>query len=380
MFELSSKMLDSAISYYCNEIGSLMNSMSGIGEGIEDMLIFTGDATPGATASIFGKLLTGIINTAIPFFQGMGIALSLLFCFIGIIELATQDQLTPEKLIKQFAKFAVSFGAIMYAREICFGIINLGNWFTKAVTQVMSTAATEAATLTTSANGDNPTGALSAVLMEAFSVLTKGLGFSASIKFYEWSLALKIPGLFMHIATIACFFMALTRGLELGIRTIFMPIPMGLMAEDGWRGAGGRYIKKYAAVATQGMVMIAGVKMMQMFVASMIGWLCSQMIYTANQYVEESGNHLSATVQNIASIYIANVTSMYAGGAIQKMATGIVTAIAIGDIASGDKSSLVMIEIQNTCSKGIWMSIAVVFAGLGMISKSLQICNDVWGV
>ena len=375
MFELSSKMLDSAISYYCNEIGSLMNSMSGIGEGIEDMLVFTGDTTPGATAAIFGKLLTGIINTAIPFFQGMGIALSLLFCFIGIIELATQDQLTPEKLIKQFAKFAVSFGAIMYAREICFGIINLGNWFVKAVTQVMTTAATEAATLTTTAKGDNPIGALSAVLIDAFSILTKGLGFSASIKFYEWSLALKIPGLFMNIATVACFFMALTRGLELGIRTIFMPIPMGLMAEDGWRGAGGRYIKKYAAVATQGMVMIAGVKMMQMFVSSMIGWLCSQMIYTANQYVEGSGNHLSERIQSIIPIYIANVTSMYTTGIIP-----IGTSAAISDMVLGDESSLVMIEIQNTCSKGIWMSIAVVFAGLGMISKSLQICNDVWGV
>ena len=37
---------------------------------------------------------------------------------------------------------------------------------------------------------------------------------------------------------------------------MFFPIAMGLMSDDGWRGAGGRYLKKFLAVCCQSAVLV----------------------------------------------------------------------------------------------------------------------------
>lgn len=43
--------------------------------------------------------------------------------------------------------------------------------------------------------------------------------------------------------------------MEMSVRASFMPIAFALLADDGWRGAGGRYIRKYLAICCQSVVL-----------------------------------------------------------------------------------------------------------------------------
>ena len=389
MFELASKWLDDAISYFCSSFSAILDSANSIGDGIEDMLVLN-PSSAGSVSANFAKMITAIVDNGIPIFQGMGIALALLFNFIGIIELASQDQLTPEKLIKQLAKFAAAFGAIMYAKEICYGIINLGNWFIQTTGKAMASAASATGNFTSIGEFavNNNTGGMTKTLsyilgkdnisaadqnvivknaMEmAFHKVLKGSGVSTAITLYVQSFNMYIPALLMNIATCVCFFMALSRGLELGIRTIFMPVPMGLMAEDGWRGAGGRYIKKYMAVASQGMVMIAAVKVMQVFIGAVMNTVMYGVFSAAIKYdTDYITEWLVENGYSTDGLVAAITYELHANG---------------GSIFKKGYEDAIISDITSACSKNIWLAIVTVFAGLGMISKSLQICNDVWGV
>ena len=392
MFELASKWLDDAISYFCSSFSAILASANSIGDGIEDMLVLN-PSSAGSVSANFAKMITAVVDNGIPIFQGMGIALALLFNFIGIIELASQDQLTPEKLIKQLAKFAAAFGAIMYAKEICYGVINLGNWFIQTTGKAMASAASATGNFTSvgefavNNNTGGTTKTLSYILGKdnisaaeqnviitnamkmAFHKALKGAGVSTAITLYVQSFNMFIPALLMNIATFVCFFMALSRGLELGIRTIFMPVPMGLMAEDGWRGAGGRYIKKYMAVASQGMVMIAAVKVMQVFVGAVMNTVMSDIFFAVSKY--NIGDEITEWL----------VENGYSTNGLTALVTYETFAHygADGNPFGGTEDHIIS-DICSTCAKNIWLAIVTVFAGLGMVSKSLQICSDVWGV
>lgn len=48
-----------------------------------------------------------------------------------------------------------------------------------------------------------------------------------------------------------------TRQIEICVRTIFMPIALGFLTDDGWRGPAIRYVKKYIACYLQGPIILA---------------------------------------------------------------------------------------------------------------------------
>ena len=56
-----------------------------------------------------------------------------------------------------------------------------------------------------------------------------------------------LSGITMVVIAIIC----LTRSLEIIIRGAFLPLGIAALAEDGWRGAGGRYFKRLFALMLQ---------------------------------------------------------------------------------------------------------------------------------
>lgn len=60
----------------------------------------------------------------------------------------------------------------------------------------------------------------------------------------------------MYLITMSLYIVGFSRLIEIVIRQTLLPIPLALMADDGWKGTGGRYLKKFLALVIQGGLII----------------------------------------------------------------------------------------------------------------------------
>lgn len=190
----------------------------------------------GATVKSAVMSEIGSYNT---FFQGIGMAIALLFFLMAMIDLSTSERLTLEFFIKFFSKLVIALFLIDMAPELVNKIVEFGD----AVMTQMSNS-----------NGFEETDELIKqyrnyletsdprthwILLIVQSACTVGLIYIISF-----------------VVIVVAYIVGFTRLLELGVRGAFMPIALGLIADDGWRGPGGRYIRKFIAVCVQGAALI----------------------------------------------------------------------------------------------------------------------------
>lgn len=221
------------------------------------------------------------INKLMPAFSGVGLAVACTYFLISIIGLVTEDRFTPEFLAKFFAKLAISVAVIMWSGAILEAIINfgdaMGNMFTGWVandfignssSNLEDTYSDFARTLMNTVEKDtdfkiNGSAKISGGwVSQNFKWYKNGsdfgfidcLGASISILVSSGLLTL-ISSLVMPFMSGAVYFVEISRNIELYIRGSLLPIAAGVMADDGWRGAGGRYIKKILALASQKVVL-----------------------------------------------------------------------------------------------------------------------------
>lgn len=370
MFELASAIFKAAVLFFANAISEMATNDMYTKAVTDEMcdMVFIGTGS-GATSTQFGNLLTALIKNGTPAFKMFGVAFALMFSFIGIMELATQDRLTPEMLIKQFARFGAAFAVIIFTDDLCFLLCNFGNAMAKGAGVVVDSAVTESVA---ELNRGAGVGQIYGYIVWGIKGgQRKGLG--EAISLFMSGVSMWIPALVMHIGNVAIFFVVISRGLELAVRSLFMPIPVAFIADDGWKGAGGRYIRKYMSIATQGMVIIAVVKIMGNFIKSVSASVLSTIIsqipagYDASKVAKEIGFEIMDVVYDTAYWNSASTVGMIvpSGGVILDAATSVNVAVS---------------QITMMATKGAWLTVAVIFAGVGLISKSLQVCNDIWGV
>jgi hypothetical protein len=89
----------------------------------------------------------------------------------------------------------------------------------------------------------------------------EGLGHSAfgtslGLMTSTW-MTLGIINILCMALSVVTYFIAFSRIIELCVRGAFLPIGLSLMSDDGWHGAGGRYLKKFIAIVCQGAVLVA---------------------------------------------------------------------------------------------------------------------------
>lgn len=390
MFELAGKIYKAAADYFCSAIYFMITGTYDYGvmgaDGAVDGAIFIGDLMRigghMTTSSQFGSVITTLIKNGTVALQGFGIAVALLFSFIGIIELAAGNRLTPELLIKHFAKFGATFAAIIISDDLCFLIGNLGNGMINGVEKLFSGNALATLAIKTMGEG-GVKGVGDAVKLHLYNTLVYSIkgkaGIGDAISLFVSGSILMIPVLALQIGNVAVFFIALSRGLELAVRALFMPIPIAFLSDDGWKGAGGRYLKKYAAVATQGMVVVAIAKCVQIFTSSigtefalaLKGFITNLPCYTdkADKAMKDLGIN-SADWANIASVEAAVVPF----GFIESIFAS------VSSVNNEVSLSQVLLALRPGTLKLSFLCVAVAFAGVGLMAKSLQICNDIWGV
>jgi hypothetical protein len=92
-----------------------------------------------------------------------------------------------------------------------------------------------------------------------------GAAFSALFSMFIPFIGIELVMLVMEVIT---WMLAFTRLLEICVRGMFLPIGLSLMSDDGWHGAGGRYLKKFIAVVCQSAVLIAIAKITTLILTS----------------------------------------------------------------------------------------------------------------
>jgi hypothetical protein len=173
--------------------------------------------------------------------QTWACSLGVVICFacwlFAVFELVIQDRLTPETFVKSFARLGIGMVLCDLVPEIYKGIISFGEMFGQGVqSAVGSSSMPDFSSYQFSNECAAPT-AWMAIMMDAIIMVCMTLLIAGAV-------------------IIVSYIVQITRVFEMSIRGAFLGVAFGMLADDGWKGAGGRYIKKFIAVCCQGGVLV----------------------------------------------------------------------------------------------------------------------------
>lgn len=271
-------------------IASIINAANGSGNGN----IIAGEAIGGLSQSMYNTVQT--IGMSL---ESIGYALCFLFFLISLVELAMSERMTMEYFIKYFSKLVIGVAAISYWQEIYRVCRGFGN----ALSGLISTSGSAAIEIN---------------LHGTFLNYVNGEGASSWLILLVGSVLIGAPLIIASFVIIGVVYIVVfTWLLEFSIRGCFLPIACALLSDDGWRGAGGRYIRKFLGVACQGAVMVTVSKLTSESLYSIVSSVAS----SANnvQDADENFNFLFDLAQNIVvvvAICIATVSVMFKASAI----------------------------------------------------------------
>lgn len=199
--------------------------------GSEMSAVFTGGDSFGLGAA--AEAVQTMIKDKV---LGVGASLGVVICFacwlFAVFELAIQDRLTPETFIKSTARLVFGMVAIDIATTIYDGLIEFGNLFSQAIADAVKDG-TPTVSLSFDLDPDEWfTAAVNAIMFNTVTLLATGA------------------------MLVVSYIVQITRAIEIAIRGGFIGIAVGMLADDGWKGPGGRYIKKFIAVCCQGGVLV----------------------------------------------------------------------------------------------------------------------------
>lgn len=174
--------------------------------------------------SALGNLLVtynGVINIMF----GVAASLMVIYFFQSLIDQASRDMFSLEKLIVAFIKMLVAFSVMVYLPDILQLILKLGGAFTAVIE--------EAATATDSAS----VAALKEDYHNYFHSITHiipGIGYI---------LTLIIPWIICFVCELMAKFIIISNGVMFGARMIFSPVAISQLFEDGSKSSGMKYLK-----------------------------------------------------------------------------------------------------------------------------------------
>ena len=234
--------------YICTWYANLyMKAIADFQVGTLIAQIFTGNSSYHTMETALVNFITGDIMNAM---MAIGMAIATLFFIISLLDLAMTDRFTLEYFIKFLSKFAVSIILIVMCNEIT----QLLNQFGSVFCGVIGDSFLDASGMNDKIEtfGNDLLAALKASKVSWIFLVISGMS------------SIAIMGIVSTFMTAIVYLVGFTRLFEMVIRGAFMPIAFAMLADDGWRGAGGRYIRKYLAICCQSAVlcMIGGIHSM----------------------------------------------------------------------------------------------------------------------
>ena len=227
-----------------------------------------GEVVSGDSSTIIGtvnNMIGSKVETFFPVIQSFAFAIAMMFCLFHIVDLAASERLNLETLVKTFGQLGLAIGLIAATptfftkiQELGVAIANLtGSHFATSgdvlfensdqleerLLNIFHDAVHEHQSLI----GD----VIDAITLDAFDINVMGKCFLLC----GACLVTTVPTILFALAMLVCVYMVgFTRIVELNIRGAFLPVGLAMLSDDGFKGAGGRYLKRFIAVCCQGMV------------------------------------------------------------------------------------------------------------------------------
>lgn len=267
--------------------------LESVGDVTADVLSFSTSSTIGSVMNA----LKNIVIAMIPSVQGVGYAITTMFFIIGLIELCMNERMTVETFIKQFTYFALGVGLVYYSPEFFEKILEFGNVLTTYISNLASAAANSSEAYT---NASSMEDILTAIIS------TNG-GFMWIILIII-GLIIGVPTILLAAALlIVVYVISFTRIIEICARGTFLPIGFALISDDGWKGSGGRYFKKFLAVCSQGAAIALVGKFLTIAIGLAKGKAFSNFESLSTPTLSDMSSYISAFEELIKNVLMGEV-------------------------------------------------------------------------
>lgn len=244
------KTLGHAIAKFCaSKFSSAFQTLAEVGEAIAEI-----SSTDGSITSTIWDEMSAVVTQVIDGLVPFGLSLCVLFFIIALLELAMSERMTLEFFVKFLSKLVVGVCAVYFAKDIWQECVKLGNAFGELVGSLFSlTTAGQ-----TAEEQMEELGLSADALTTLFTTYIDEKGANGWIGILMGTVSMVIPlGLAAIVLKIVAYMVGFSRILELCLRGCFLPVACALLSDDGWRGAGGRYIRKFIAICCQSAVLVA---------------------------------------------------------------------------------------------------------------------------
>lgn len=197
-----------------------------------------------------GGTIWNVIKTIHGGMQAIGLALLVLFFVIGVMKTcgSITEVKKPEHAVKLFIRFAVAKIVVTYGLDLMLAIFKITQGM---VSKIISLS--------------NISGSTNSVIPSSIVTAIEDCGFFESIPL--WAVTL-IGGL---VVTILSFIMIMTvygRFFKLYLYTAIAPVPLSTFAGEPTQSVGKSFLKSYAAVCLEGVIIILSCIIFSLFASS----------------------------------------------------------------------------------------------------------------
>jgi hypothetical protein len=182
--------------------------------------------------------------------QAIGLALLVLFFVIGVVKTCGSfaEVKKPEHALKLFLRFALAKGVVTYGLELMMALFNIAQG-------IISTIMSSAGFGTTS----------QAVLPQAIVQAVEECSFLASIPL--WAVTI-IGSLFITVLSFIMILSVYGRVFKLFLYTAIAPVPLASFAGEPSQSIGKAFLKSYAAVCMEGVIIVLACVIFSVFAAA----------------------------------------------------------------------------------------------------------------
>jgi hypothetical protein len=182
--------------------------------------------------------------------QAIGLALLVLFFVIGVVKTCGSfaEVKKPEHALKLFIRFALAKGVVTYGLELMMALFNIAQG-------IISTIMSSAGFGTTS----------QAVLPQAIVQAVEDCSFLASIPL--WAVTI-IGSLFITVLSFIMILSVYGRFFKLFLYTAIAPVPLASFAGEPSQSIGKAFLKSYAAVCLEGVIIVLACVIFSVFAAA----------------------------------------------------------------------------------------------------------------
>lgn len=231
---------ESAVDFAIDRIKDSIRMAGDVSTTIQDVM---GGGNSDTYVGKVQEFLVGIADRGITALASLGVAIALALWLVNVIDLAMQERLTMETFIKSTARLVFAATLCDIAPELYAGILDFGEAIGNQVAGGLTSPIVSSPQLNDQLNqaretmlNDESTWFLSYYIQSVLFMLPMILSFA--------------------VVTIITYIIQFSRLIELNVRAVFLPIALGSLVDDGWKGAGGRYIRKFIAICAQVAVLI----------------------------------------------------------------------------------------------------------------------------